>query len=210
MSKTIDNLNWRYATKKYDSHKKVSDSDLKTIKQAVKLSASSYGLQPYKVIVISDPAIREKLKSVSWGQSQITDASHLFVFCSYTKVTSAHIDAFINLTANGRGVEVSSLQGYGDLMKSKLAGLSPEAASVWTAKQCYIALGNLLSICAELKIDATPMEGFEPIGYNEILGLSDKSLQAVVVAAVGYRSTEDSAQEFKKIRKSDADLFADL
>lgn len=210
MSKTIDNLNWRYTTKKYDSDKKISDSDLRTIKQAVKLSASSYGLQPYKVMVISDPEIREKLKPVSWGQSQITEASHLFVFCSYTKVTSAHIDAFINLTANGRRVELSSLQGYGDLMKSKLIGLSPEAASVWTAKQCYIALGNLLSVCAELKIDATPMEGFEPAGYNEILGLSEKSLQAVVVAAVGYRSNEDTTQEYDKIRKSDEELFDDI
>lgn len=210
MSKTIENLNWRYATKKYDATKKISEGDLKTIKEAVKLSASSYGLQPYKVLVITDPALREKLKPASWGQSQITDASHVFVFCSYTQVTGEDIDAFVNLTAKGRGLEVSSLQGYGDFMKSKLTALTPEAASVWTAKQCYIALGNLLSVCGELKIDATPMEGFEADAYDEILGLSERNLQAVVVAAVGYRSTEDTTQKHKKIRKPDSDLFQDI
>ncbi len=210
MSTTIENLNWRYATKKYDANKKVSDADLKTIKEAVKLSASSYGLQPYKVLVITDPEVREQLKPVSWGQSQITEASHLFVFCSYTNVTNEDIDAFINMTAKGRGLEIESLSGYGDFMKSKLTALSPEAASVWTAKQCYIALGNLLSVCGELKIDATPMEGFEAEGYDEVLGLSEKNLQAVVVAAVGYRSEEDATQKYKKIRKPDNELFDEI
>ncbi len=210
MSKTIENLNWRYATKKYNANKKVSDADLKTIKEAVKLSASSYGLQPYKVLVITDPEVREQLKPVSWGQSQITEASHLFVFCSYTNVTNEDIDAFINMTARGRGLEIETLSGYGDFMKSKLTALSPEAASVWTAKQCYIALGNLLSVCGELKIDATPMEGFEAEGYDKVLGLSDKNLQAVVVAAVGYRSEEDATQNYKKIRKPDNELFDEI
>ena len=113
----------------------------------------------------------------------------------------------VQLTAQERGLDVSALQGYGDFMKSKLITLSPEAVKVWTAKQCYIALSNLLSVAAELRIDATPMEGFDASAYDEILGLSARNLQAVVVAAVGYRSNEDATQRYAKVRKPEKELF---
>lgn len=203
----IENLQWRYATKKYDATKKVSDEDINAIKEAIQLAASSYGLQPYEVIEVNNPEVREQLKPVSWGQTQITDASHLFVFCNYPTVEDEHIDAFMKLKAETTGVDVESLQGYGDFMKMKLKEKSAEEISSWTAKQAYIALGNALSATAELKIDSTPIEGFEAADYNQILGLNEQGLNACVVLAVGYRHDEDSYQAVKKVRKPLNELF---
>lgn len=203
----IDSLNWRYATKKFDPAKKVSSEDLAIIKEAVRLSASSYGLQLYKVLVIDDPEIREKLKPASWGQTQITDASHLFVFCNYTDVSDQHIDEYLNLKADVQGLEREGLVDYGNMMKGAISGMPETIKSQWTARQTYIALGNLLAACSELRIDACPMEGFEPAKYNEILGLNDQGLNAAVIATVGYRSGEDKTQHLKKVRKPAESLF---
>ena len=206
----INSLNWRYATKKFDPSKKVSEEDLALIKEAVRLSASSYGLQLYKVLIIEDAEIRERLKPASWGQSQITDASHLFVFCNYAEVTDDHIDEYINLKANTQGLDVESLVDYGNMMKGSMSGLSDAQKSQWTAKQTYIALGNLLAVCSLMRIDACPMEGFEPAKYNDILGLTEKGLNASVIAAVGYRSEEDKTQFLKKVRKAEGSLFESI
>ena len=203
----IENLKWRYATKKFDATKKVSSEDLEKIKEAIQLSASSYGLQLYKVLVIENEEIREKLKPASWGQSQITDASHLFVICNYADINDENIDEYVNLTADIKGIDVENLKGFGDFMKDKILPLPVDHKRAWTAKQCYIALGNALAACAELKIDSTPMEGFDPQGYDEILGLSEKGLQANSVLAIGYRSEEDETQHGKKVRKSINSLF---
>lgn len=197
----IKNLEWRYATKKFDTQKKVSPEDLEKIKEAIQLSASSYGLQLYKVLIIEDEETRERLKPASWGQSQITDASHLLVFCNYAKVSNEQIDEFIELKARVQGIAVDNIKGYGEFIKGKLAEQSPLQVDHWTARQTYIALGNLLAACAELKIDACPMEGFEPEKYNEILGLTEKGLSAAVIATIGYRSEEDQTQHAKKVRK---------
>ena len=203
----IKSLNWRYATKKFDPNKKVSSQNLEIIKEAIRLSASSYGLQLYKVLVIEDPEIREKLKPASWGQSQITDASHLFVFCNYADVTEGHIDEYIDLKAEIQGLEKEGLKNYGDMMKGSMSGLTQEQKGLWTAKQTYIALGNLLAVCSLMHIDACPMEGFEAAKYNEILGLTEKGLNAAVIATVGYRSDEDKTQYLKKVRKASETLF---
>ncbi|GAA4270920.1 NAD(P)H-dependent oxidoreductase [Aquimarina gracilis] len=203
----LENLKWRYATKKFDATKKVSDTDLEKIKEAVSLSASSYGLQAYKVLIIEDPEIREKLKPASWGQSQITDASHLIVFCNYTQVGPEVIDGYLKLKATTQGLNFEDLKGYGDFMKTKIGALPDEAVKAWTAKQTYIGLGNLLAASAELKIDACPMEGFEPDEYDKILGLSEKGLSAAVIATIGYRSEEDATQGNKKVRKPIDQLF---
>lgn len=206
----IDHQEWRYATKKFDPSKKVSAEDLASIKRSVQLSASSYGLQLYKVLVIEDTGLRTQLQPAAWNQSQITDASQLFVFCNYTKVTPEHIDEFINLTATTRGIEPAALTGYGDFMKTKIGERSPESQFNWTKNQVYIALGNLLSACAALKIDACPMEGFEPDQFNNILGLTEKGLNAAVLATIGYRSEEDQTQHLAKVRKSMDNLFETL
>lgn len=203
----IESLKWRYATKQYNADKKVSDQDINQIKEAIQLAATSYGLQLFTVLDVQDKAIREQLKPVSWGQPQITDASHLFVFCGYAEVKDEHIDAYMNLKAEAQNLEIGMLKEYGDFIKGKINETPVEFQQIWTAKQTYIALGKALAACAELKVDSTPMEGFDAAAYNEILGLKEKGLKADVVLAVGYRSDEDATQHGAKVRKPIEKLF---
>ena len=203
----IEDLKWRYATKKYDATKKVSEENISKLKEAIHLSASSWGLQLYKFLDIKNPTIRESLKPHSWGQKQITDASHLFVFCSHTTVSDQDTDDYIALKAKVQGMKVEDLKGYGDFMKMKINEKSPGEVKDWTEKQTYLALGNALMACASMQIDATPMEGFDPIKYNEILGLTEKGLTATVVLAIGYRHIEDATQNQDKVRKPMTSLF---
>lgn len=210
MSNFIQDANWRYATKKFDATKKVSAEDLATLKEAVRLSSSSYGLQPYKVIIVENPELRAQLQPASWGQTQIVDASHLFVFANVTDIGETEIDAYFENLTQTRGISMEGLQGYADFMKSKITTLPEEARNVWTSKQTYLALGNLLNAAAELKIDVTPMEGFDPQQYDEILGLSKLGLHASLVATIGYRHEEDATQYYAKVRKSNEELFLNL
>jgi len=210
MSNFIKNANWRYATKKFDPTRKISSEDLDTLKESIRLSASSYGLQPYKVLIVENPELRAQIQPVAWGQSQIIDASHLLVFANITDFGDAQIDAHINNVAATRGLPTDALQGYSDFMKSKISTLPLENRNVWTAKQTYIALSNLLNAAAELGIDVTPMEGFEPAKVNEILGLDALGLNASLVATIGYRHAEDDTQHYAKVRKSNEELFINL
>lgn len=210
MSNFIKNANWRYATKKFDATKKVSDADLQILKDAIRLSASSYGLQPYQVILVENPELRAQIQPAAWGQTQIVDASHLLVFANVTNIGDAEIDAYLNNVAETRGLPLDALQGYGDFMKSKINSLTTEQKNIWTSKQTYIALGNLLNAAAELNIDVTPMEGFEPEKVNEILGLNERGLNASLIAPIGYRHEEDATQSYAKVRKSEQELFINL
>lgn len=210
MSQFNENAKWRYATKKFDTNKKVSTEDLATLKEAIQLSASSFGLQLYKVIIVENPELRAQLQSASWGQTQIVDASHLLVFANQTTVENSDVDNYLNNVAATRNLPIDALSGYGDYMKGALGNMPEEVKPTWTAKQTYIALSNLLNAAAELKIDVTPMEGFVPAQYNEILGLDKLNLNASLVAAVGYRHTEDDTQHYAKVRKSNDDLFITL
>ena len=203
----LEALNWRYATKKYDTSKKISAQDLETIKEVLRLTPSSYGLQPLKFLIVENPEIRKELRTHSWGQSPVTDASHLLVFCSYIDVDDQHIDLHIENTANTRKTDVSNLAGYGEFVKTKMKSLALNEKKIWNSKQAYIALGQLLLACAQMGIDATPMEGFESEKYDEILGLTKQNLHAALVCPIGYRSSEDLAQFNTKIRKSSADMF---
>lgn len=207
MSTFIENQNWRYATKKFNSEKKISDTDLEILKDAIQLSSSSYGLQPYKVLIIENEEIRKQLQPASWGQSQIVEASHLLVFANITNVDADYINNYAQNMASTRSIPFESVKGYADFMISKITTLSPEQQAVWTAKQTYLALGNLLNAAAELKIDVTPMEGFVPDQYDEILGLKEKGLHATLVATVGYRHDEDDTQHYIKVRKPKSELF---
>lgn len=206
----LKHLNWRYATKKFDITKKVSPEKLEKLKEAVQLSVSSYGLQLYKVLIIENLEIREQLKPVSWNQSQITDASHLFVFCNYTDASPKAIDDFIKQTAETRNLDLDRLNGYGDFIKTKLAEKTQEEKTSWLKSQTYLALGNLLNACAELKIDACPMEGFEPEVYNKILGLDQLGLNAAVIASIGYRHHDDHTIGQQKVRKPMELLFESI
>ncbi|MEC4004924.1 NAD(P)H-dependent oxidoreductase [Flavobacterium sp. SUN052] len=210
MSQFNENAKWRYATKKFDTTKKVSNEDLAILKEAIQLSASSFGLQLYKVIIVENPETRTQLQAASWGQSQVVDASHLLVFANQTTVDNQDVDNYLNNVATTRNLPIEALSGYGDYMKGFLGNLPEDVKPIWTSKQTYIALGNLLNAAAELKIDVTPMEGFIPAQYNEILGLDKLNLNAALVAAVGYRDAEDDTQHYAKVRKSNDDLFITL
>ena len=207
MSTFIENQNWRYATKKFNSEKKISNSDLEILKEAIQLSSSSYGLQPYKVLIIENEEIRKQLQPASWGQSQITDASHLLVFASETNVDAEYITRYAENIAKTRNIPFDSVKGYAEFMIGNIASLTPEKQIIWAQKQAYLALGNLLNAAAELKIDVTPMEGFLPEQYNEILGLKEKGLHATLVATIGYRHEEDETQHYAKVRKPITELF---
>ncbi len=210
MTNFIKNANWRYATKKFDTTKKVSAEDLETLKEAIRLSASSYGLQPYKVLIVDNPELRAQLQPVAWGQSQIVDASQLLIFANITDFDDTQIDAYIKNITETRGITLESVQGYADFMKSKITTLPVDKRNIWTAKQTYLGMGNLLNAAAELNIDVTPMEGFEAEKVNEILGLDKLGLNASLIATVGYRHNEDATQHYAKVRKSNEELFINL
>lgn len=205
--KTIENLQWRYATKQFDPSKKVSASDLELLKQSIQLSASSFGLQLYKVLIVETQSIKDQLKTASWNQAQLSDASHVVIFCNYHKPNDQFVDEYIANKAKIQGLKIQDIAGYGDFMKGAINGRSAEDFEIWTAKQTYIALGTLLAAAAELKIDACPMEGFDPKAYNDILGLNEKGLNAAVIAPIGYRSDSDATQHQKKVRKPLTQLF---
>ena len=207
MSTFIENQNWRYATKKFNSEKKISETDFEILKDAIQLSSSSYGLQPYKVLIIENEDIRKQLQPASWGQSQIVDASHLLVFANITNVDANYINNYAENVATTRNIPLESIKAYADFMIGNITNLTSEQQAIWTAKQTYLALGNLLNAAAELKIDVTPMEGFVPEQYNEILGLKEKGLHATLVATVGYRHEEDDTQHYAKVRKPKSELF---
>jgi nitroreductase len=210
MNTFLENQNWRYATKKFDAAKKITTEDLNTLKEAIRLTSSSYGLQPYKVIIVENPELRAKIQPSAWGQSQIVEASHLMVFANEVNFGAEGIDNLIQNMSQTREIPLENLKPYADLMKNNLTTLPEIVRNDWTAKQTYLALGNLLNAAAELKIDVTPMEGFVPADVNEILGLEKLGLNASLIATLGYRHEDDATQYYKKVRKSNEDLFITL
>ena len=185
----LEQLNWRYAVKQYDATKKISAEDWETLEDALTLAPSSFGIQPYKFFVINDPAIRERLKPTAYGQTQITDASHLVVLAYKKTLTDGDIEHFIERIAEVRGAPRATLAEYENTVKgSAKRAVDGGYIETWNSRQAYLALGFLLETAALLGIDATPMEGFDPAAVNDVLGLTDYS--AVVLAAVGYRDAE--------------------
>ena len=207
MTKELDSYRWRYATKKFNSNKKISKPNIELIKEAINLAPSSYGLQLFKVFIIENQEIKNQLKTASYSQSQISDASHIFIFCSKAKIDAADIDIYINNKSRIQKKPINEVQGYGDFLKSNLLKKEDNKIATWTTNQVYIALSHLMTFCASIKIDSCPIEGFEAEKYNEILKLSNQNLNTSVVAAVGYRSKDDQSQYEEKIRKSFDELF---
>lgn len=203
----IDNYNWRYATKKFDPSKKVSNSNIESIKESITLAPTSYGLQLFKVFVVENQEIKEKLRKASFNQSQISDASHTFIFCNYTKVLESDIDMYIKNKSIIQNKPLSEIKGYGDFLKKTLLKKNDDEISIWATNQVYIALSHLMTYCCSIQVDSCPIEGFESSKYNQILKLKGSNLNSTVVAAVGYRSIEDLSQFEKKIRKSNDELF---
>lgn len=210
MNEFLNALKWRYATKKFDATKKIEASDIALLKEAMQLSASSYGLQPYKIFIIADAAIKKQLKDAAWGQQQVEDASHLIVIANQSDFDDTLVDSFVDTLAHTRGITNESLEGMATFMKDKLVNLPQPVKHQWTTNQAYIVLANLLSAAAHLKIDVCPMEGFDNKKFNTILGLSEQNLNAAVIAAVGYRSDEDQAQHLTKVRRPEEELFVTL
>jgi nitroreductase len=206
-NETIDALKWRYATKVFDSTKKLTEDQLAILKEAIRLAPSSYGLQPYQVIIVSNPEIKEKLKEAAFGQPQLTDASHIFVFAITHNFTEQQVDEYATNIAETRGIDITAIKGFVDVMKGTVNNRSEEELANWNARQAYIALGVLLETAAFHDIDACPMEGFNNAHFDGILGLADRNLTSVVIASVGFRSSEDGYQNLKKVRKSEEDLF---
>ncbi|MFD2603796.1 NAD(P)H-dependent oxidoreductase [Flavobacterium suzhouense] len=212
MSNYIESLNWRYATKKYDSTKKVSDEDIENLKEAIRLSVSSIGLQPYKVFIVESDEMKNKLKAAAGGNNQnlIADASHLFIFANEVNVGDKHVENYVNNISQTRDIPVENLKGFSDYISSYVNSLTEEQKNAWTMKQSYIALSTLVNAAAHLKIDTTAMEGFNAQEFNAILGLDELGLNTAVIAAVGYRHEEDANQHLKKVRKSKEELFATI
>ncbi len=206
----IDKLYYRYATKKFDPTKNLDDEQIEDVKKAIQLSASSYGLQPYEVLIIKDMDLRKKLKAVSYGQPQITDAFRLLVFCANTKIDEDYLDAYIKNISETRGISIDDLKGMRDTIYNTTLQMDEETKTIWAQKQAYLALGNLLSAVAHFGFDACPMEGFENDKYDDILGLKEKNLKATVIATIGYRSEEDQLQHAKKVRKPQNELFTEI
>lgn len=210
MNTIIEKLNWRYATKQFDASKKLSQGQLNTLLEAARLTASSYGLQPYHIFVIEDKDVREKLKAASYGQSQITDASQLIVLANNPTFDETLVNNYLDQVVEVRGVSKKDLEGYEQMMKGALLGLPDDVKNNWTAKQAYIVLGNLLTVAAEMGIDACPMEGFDKAQYDEILGLKTKNLTSAVVLTVGFRSADDQTQNYPKVRYSKDKLITHI
>ncbi len=206
MSNTTKDLLWRYATKKYDKTKKLSDEQKEIIMEALRLSPSSFGLQPWIFVHVTNPELREKLKTAAWGQAQITDASDLFVLCSKTTLDEKYVDKYIASVAQKQSVSVESLKNYKDSLMNLVKKTEAEKVE-WMTRQVYIALGVALAVAAENQIDATPMEGFDPKAFDQILGLGELGLVSRVLLAVGFRAEDDSFQKNKKVRFDKSDVF---
>jgi nitroreductase len=197
----ISQLNWRYATKQFDAQQKISAEHWETLEEALVLSPSSFGLQPWKFIVVKDPAVREKLVGASYGQRQVAEASHLVVFAIKKNLGERDVENYTKRIAEVRGVPHESLAGFRDMMVGSIVkGLDDAKRETWATKQVYIALGNFLTSAALLGVDACPMEGIDPAKYNEILNLNQHGLHAVVVATAGYRAAGDKYSQAKKVR----------
>lgn len=207
MSEILQALNWRYATKEYDSSKKLSDKDFNELLEVIRLSPSSFGLQPYKFIVVENNELRNKVREKAWGQSQVTDASHLIVFCAKKDVTEEYIKEYIENMAQTRSISKDTLKGFEDMMLGFRKNHSNESVKEWAKRQAYIPLGMLLQAAAMKKIDATPMEGFDPKGVDEVLNLDKDGLTSVVLCALGYRSENDKTSNYKKVRQHESKLI---
>ena len=197
----LQQLRWRYATKKFDATRKIPDTDWKALEHALILTPSSFGLQPWKFIVIKDPDVREALVPFSWGQRQVAEASHFVVFAIKTNLTKDDVDAYIARIAEVRSVSVESLAPFRELMMGKIIeGPLRAQLDEWTKRQAYIALGNFMTCAALLGIDTCPMEGIEPGKYDEILKLPERGLATAVACPAGYRAADDKYAAMPKVR----------
>ena len=200
-------LNWRYAVKKFDPTKKISDKDWNVLAESLRLSPSSYGLQPWKFVVVQDQKLKEELRAHSWNQSQVTDCSHYVVLTTMIHVPESHIHEYVEDMAKTRGVTRDTLVGFEKMLMQNLVHKPPASVMDWSHRQSYIAMGNVMTAAALFHVDACPMEGLVPTKYDEILGLLNTDYRTVAAVALGYRSAEDKLQHQKKVRFPASKVF---
>lgn len=203
----LTNLKWRYATKRMNGQK-VPAEKLENILDAIQLAPSSFGLQPFTILVIEDPELRAKIAPAIYNQPQITEGSHVLVFAAWTDVSTGSVAKYLSEIATLRNIPVESLEGMGDLINGSVAGKTPEQVLSWTSRQAYIALGFGLVAAAQEQVDATPMEGFDPDALDAVLGLKEKGLHSTVIMTLGYRDAEkDFLSSAAKVRRAKDELF---
>jgi nitroreductase len=199
-SELLDALRFRYATKAFDLARKIPAETWEVIEESLVLTPSSFGLQPWKFLVVQNVETREKLKAASWGQGQITDASHLVVFTVRTDLEQVDIDSWVARLSEVQGKSLESLAGFSGIISSFCAAMSPAEKQAWNTRQVYIALGQLMTAAAVLGIDTCPLEGISPADYDSILGLGGSGYATAVACVLGYRSTEDKYATAPKAR----------
>ncbi len=206
----IESLQWRYATKKFDTTKEVPQEKINILKEAFNLTATSYGLQPLKLVVIKDKELQKELTKHSWDQQQVADASHVLIFCIENTVGEDFITKYFDNVKEIRNTPEEILSPFKKQLVDSFKSKPSEEVSNWAIKQAYLAMGNILTVCAVEEIDACPMEGFIPEKYNEILKLAEFDLSSVLVLPIGYRAEDDMFSEFKKVRRSINDTVITL
>jgi nitroreductase len=207
----LQQLQWRYATKKFDPTQIIPPETWAILEQSLVLAPSSFGLQPWKFFVIRNPDLRQKLLAASWNQTQVVEASHLVVFAIKKDINEIDVDRYIARMAEVQQVPVENLQGFADVVKGFLVKPPyPLDMNEWSTRQVYIALGQFMTSAAMLGIDTCPMEGFVPTQYNELLELPQQGYSAVVVCPAGYRSAEDKSANRPKVRYSPQDVIGHI
>lgn len=211
MSDLLQVLHWRYATKKMNPAKTVPHDTVERILEAVRLTASSSGLQPYELFVVTNPALREQIQAVAWNQAQVTDCSHLLVFAAWDNYTAERINDMFDLVNAERGVVNPGWEAYRQQLLNTYPQRDAEINYQHAARQAYIGVGTALIAAAEQQVDATPMEGFDPAKVDEILGLAARGLRSVVIVPLGYRADEgDWLVDLKKVRRSRTQFITEL
>lgn len=210
-SSLLETLSWRYATKQFDATRQIPEATWETLRKAASLSPSSYGLEPYRLVDVRDPAKRKALREAAWNQPQVTDASHFVVFAIEVPFGEVQVDAFIQRSASQRNVPAESLAGYRGMMIADLVkGPRSEKIRTWESNQAYIVLGNLMAAAAQLGVDSCPLEGLDPVKFDEILGLKEKGLATVCALPLGYRLPSDKYATLPKVRKPLNELFLEI
>mgnify|MGYP000606234193 FL=1 len=206
----IKALQWRYATKKFDPQKILSIEKINILKEAFNLTATSYGLQPLKMVVVRNKELQEQLKTASWEQQQLNTASHVLVICIEKKVDKNFIEKYFKRVKHIRETPDDILDPFKKSLVNSFESKAEEEVLAWALNQAYLTLGTLLTVCATEEIDACPMEGFEPDKYDELLNLDERNLKSVLVLPVGYRAEDDMFSEFKKVRRPLDDVIIEV
>jgi nitroreductase len=200
-------LNWRYATKIFDPARRIEETEWAALEQSLLLAPSSFGLQPWRFLDIRNTTVRAQLREHSWGQAQVTDASHFVVFAARTEIGATDLDRFLARTAEVRGIQISSLDGYRKVIAQHLLqDRTPAWQHDWSARQAYIAMGQCMTAAAMLGIDTCPMEGLDPAKYDEVLGIKKDGYATIAAVAFGYRKTDDKYASLPKVRYQKHDV----